>query len=172
MLLILEGNKLISASSSFSISFQLFLIEISYFRGLATLWLLGSHVFLHCQVYIFMFWREKSPLATNEAQGFPFPCLILVFLGYWSFYLSLIRQSEWLVPSFLKLCVVWSPFPFDGYFSMAGRQVHEVPPTNIGGSPFCLAVSFRGMDIQKVSSVLLKQQTHTQIAFQKIYLVD
>lgn len=33
--------------------------------------------------------------------------------------------------------------------SMAGRQVHEVPPTNIGGSPFCLAVSFRGMDIQK-----------------------
>ncbi|XP_059444630.1 uncharacterized protein LOC132176414 [Corylus avellana] len=33
--------------------------------------------------------------------------------------------------------------------SMAGRQVYEVPPTNIGGSPFCLAVSFRGMDIQK-----------------------
>ncbi|KAG2726780.1 hypothetical protein I3760_01G128300 [Carya illinoinensis] len=33
--------------------------------------------------------------------------------------------------------------------SMAGRQVHEVPPTNVGGARFCLAVSFRGMDIQK-----------------------
>ncbi|KAF3970469.1 hypothetical protein CMV_005848 [Castanea mollissima] len=33
--------------------------------------------------------------------------------------------------------------------SMAGRQVHEVPPASIGGSFFCLAVSFRGMDIQK-----------------------
>lgn len=34
---------------------------------------------------------------------------------------------------------------------MAGRQIHEVPPANIGGSPFCIAVSFRGMDTQKVS---------------------
>ncbi|KAI4335042.1 hypothetical protein L6164_013726 [Bauhinia variegata] len=33
--------------------------------------------------------------------------------------------------------------------SMAGRQVLDVPPTNTGGSPFCIAVSFRGMDIQK-----------------------
>lgn len=37
---------------------------------------------------------------------------------------------------------------------MAGRQVHEVPPTNVGTARFCLAVSFRGMDIQKVSLVL------------------
>lgn len=36
---------------------------------------------------------------------------------------------------------------------MAGRHVFEVPPTNIGGSPFCIAVSFRGMDSQKVSLV-------------------
>lgn len=36
---------------------------------------------------------------------------------------------------------------------MAARQVFEVPPTNIGGSPFCIAVSFRGMDAQKVSHV-------------------
>ncbi|XVF38939.1 hypothetical protein REPUB_Repub20aG0145800 [Reevesia pubescens] len=35
------------------------------------------------------------------------------------------------------------------YLSMAGRQVHEVPSTNIGGSPFCVAVSPRGMDTQK-----------------------
>ncbi|KAM1609645.1 hypothetical protein ACFXTN_020154 [Malus domestica] len=33
--------------------------------------------------------------------------------------------------------------------SMAGRQVYEVPPENIGGSLFCLAVSYRGMDNQK-----------------------
>lgn len=39
---------------------------------------------------------------------------------------------------------------------MAGRQVHEVPPASVGGSSFCLAVSFRGMDIQKVNLVLLK----------------
>ncbi|KAK7291737.1 hypothetical protein RIF29_07114 [Crotalaria pallida] len=38
---------------------------------------------------------------------------------------------------------------FQRYLSMAGRQVLEVPPTNIGGSPFCIAVSVRGMDIQK-----------------------
>jgi hypothetical protein len=46
---------------------------------------------------------------------------------------------------------------------MAGRQVHEVPPTNIGGSPFCLAVSFRGMDIQKVSLVILKSYIYIYI---------
>ena len=33
---------------------------------------------------------------------------------------------------------------------MAGKQVLEVPPTNVGGSPFCVAVCFRGTDIQKV----------------------
>ena len=52
---------------------------------------------------------------------------------------------------FYLICIL-----FSGFFSMAGRQVHEVPPTNIGGSPFCLAVSFRGMDIQKVSLVILR----------------
>ncbi|KEH32375.1 calcium-dependent lipid-binding-like protein [Medicago truncatula] len=35
------------------------------------------------------------------------------------------------------------------YLSMAGRQVLDVPPMNVGGSPFCIAVSTRGMDIQK-----------------------
>ncbi|KAL3812236.1 hypothetical protein ACJIZ3_013504 [Penstemon smallii] len=33
--------------------------------------------------------------------------------------------------------------------SMAGKQVCDVPPSNIGGSPFCIAVSTRGMDVQK-----------------------
>ncbi|KAF7837665.1 putative vacuolar protein sorting-associated protein [Senna tora] len=38
---------------------------------------------------------------------------------------------------------------YQRYLRMGGRQVVEVPPTNIGGSPFCIAVCFRGMDIQK-----------------------
>ncbi|XP_020230234.1 uncharacterized protein LOC109811015 [Cajanus cajan] len=38
---------------------------------------------------------------------------------------------------------------YQRYLSMAGRQVLDVPPTYIGGSPFCIAVSTRGMDIQK-----------------------
>ncbi|KAE9455056.1 hypothetical protein C3L33_13039, partial [Rhododendron williamsianum] len=33
--------------------------------------------------------------------------------------------------------------------SMAGKQVYEVPPTNVGGSVSCIAVSTRGMDTQK-----------------------
>lgn len=45
---------------------------------------------------------------------------------------------------------------FSGHCSMVGRQVFEVLPTNIGGSAFCIAISFRGMDSQKVSHVGLK----------------
>lgn len=37
--------------------------------------------------------------------------------------------------------------------SMSGKQVCDIPPTNVGGSPFCIAVSSRGMDIQKVGDV-------------------
>ncbi|XP_071698618.1 uncharacterized protein [Rutidosis leptorrhynchoides] len=33
--------------------------------------------------------------------------------------------------------------------SMAGKQVYEVPPGNVGGSSSCIAVCIRGMDIQK-----------------------
>ncbi|KAK4798434.1 hypothetical protein SAY86_030760 [Trapa natans] len=38
---------------------------------------------------------------------------------------------------------------YQRFLSMAGRQIHEVPPGKVGGSPFCIAVSFRGMNIQK-----------------------
>ncbi|KAL1372338.1 hypothetical protein AAHE18_01G196400 [Arachis hypogaea] len=38
---------------------------------------------------------------------------------------------------------------YQRYLSMAGKQVLEVPPTNVGGSPFCIAISSRGMDFQK-----------------------
>ncbi|XP_024982723.1 uncharacterized protein LOC112519038 isoform X5 [Cynara cardunculus var. scolymus] len=34
-------------------------------------------------------------------------------------------------------------------FSMAGKQVYEVPSNNVGGSSSCIAVCIRGMDIQK-----------------------
>ncbi|CAL9040995.1 unnamed protein product [Musa banksii] len=34
-------------------------------------------------------------------------------------------------------------------FRMAGRQVLEVPPASVGGSAYAVAVSFRGVDIQK-----------------------
>ncbi|KAH8501006.1 hypothetical protein H0E87_016007 [Populus deltoides] len=38
---------------------------------------------------------------------------------------------------------------YQRYLSMAGRQINEVPPSSVGGSQFCVAVSFRGMDIQQ-----------------------
>ncbi|CAK7326271.1 unnamed protein product [Dovyalis caffra] len=38
---------------------------------------------------------------------------------------------------------------YQRYMSMAGRQINEVPPSSVGGSQFCVAVSFRGMDIQQ-----------------------
>ncbi|PON64877.1 Phosphatidylinositol-4, 5-bisphosphate phosphodiesterase gamma [Parasponia andersonii] len=38
---------------------------------------------------------------------------------------------------------------YQRYSSMAGRQVFDVPPTNIGGLPFCIAISYRGFEIQK-----------------------
>ncbi|GMP92955.1 hypothetical protein CsSME_00042986 [Camellia sinensis var. sinensis] len=40
--------------------------------------------------------------------------------------------------------------------SMAGKQVYDVPPMNVGGSVSCLAVSVRGMDIQKVNILYFK----------------
>ncbi|XP_050216889.1 uncharacterized protein LOC126667840 isoform X2 [Mercurialis annua] len=38
---------------------------------------------------------------------------------------------------------------YQRYLSMAGRQVNEVPLSNVGGSPFCIAVCSRGMDIKQ-----------------------
>ncbi|KAK1591812.1 hypothetical protein Q3G72_014066 [Acer saccharum] len=60
-------------------------------------------------------------------------------------------QSCFLVLSGLYLYVLESERSqsYQRYLSMAGRQMFEVPPSNIGGSLFCIAVSFRGMDTQK-----------------------
>ncbi|CAE5959607.1 unnamed protein product [Arabidopsis arenosa] len=38
---------------------------------------------------------------------------------------------------------------YQRYLCMAGRQVFEVPPANVGGSPYCLAVGTRGTDLKK-----------------------
>ncbi|CAH2036004.1 unnamed protein product [Thlaspi arvense] len=38
---------------------------------------------------------------------------------------------------------------YQRYLCMAGRQVFEVPPANVGGSPYCLAVGVRGIDLKK-----------------------
>lgn len=48
---------------------------------------------------------------------------------------------------------------------MAGRQIHEVPPANVGGSLFCIAVSFRGMNIQKVNMVTFSFRASMCIKF-------
>ncbi|CAN7131404.1 unnamed protein product [Brassica rapa subsp. narinosa] len=38
---------------------------------------------------------------------------------------------------------------YQRYLCMAGRQVFEVPPENVGGSPYCLAVGLRGTNLKK-----------------------
>ncbi|KAG2314342.1 hypothetical protein Bca52824_017464 [Brassica carinata] len=38
---------------------------------------------------------------------------------------------------------------YQRYVCMAGRQVFEVPPENVGGSPYCLAVGLRGTNLKK-----------------------
>ncbi|CAN1281796.1 Intermembrane lipid transfer protein vps13A [Linum perenne] len=60
-------------------------------------------------------------------------------------------QPCFLVLSGFYLYVMESPESqsHQRYLSMTGRQVHEVPPSNVGGSPFCIAVGLRGMDIQQ-----------------------
>uniref|UniRef100_A0A6N2LUY9 PH domain-containing protein n=1 Tax=Salix viminalis TaxID=40686 RepID=A0A6N2LUY9_SALVM len=60
-------------------------------------------------------------------------------------------QPCFLVLSGLYLYVMESPKSqsYQRYMSMAGRQINEVPPSSVGGSQFCVAVSFRGMDIQQ-----------------------
>lgn len=48
------------------------------------------------------------------------------------------------------LLSIYSCINLSSCYSMAGKQVFEVPPTNVGGSPCCIAVCVRGMDAQKV----------------------
>ncbi|XP_010500318.2 PREDICTED: uncharacterized protein LOC104777719 [Camelina sativa] len=60
-------------------------------------------------------------------------------------------QSCRLVLSGLYLYTLESEKSLDyqRYLCMAGRQVFEVPPANVGGSPYCLAVGIRGTDLKK-----------------------
>ncbi|XP_059643008.1 uncharacterized protein LOC132284858 [Cornus florida] len=60
-------------------------------------------------------------------------------------------QPCFLVLSGLCLYVLESEMSqsYQRFSSMAGKQAYEVPPTNVGGSSSCIAVSVRGMDPQK-----------------------
>ncbi|XP_077211040.1 calcium-dependent lipid-binding family protein isoform X2 [Tasmannia lanceolata] len=60
-------------------------------------------------------------------------------------------QSCYLVLSGLHLYVLESEVShnYQRCSSMAGRQVFEVSPASVGGSLFSVAVSFRGIDLQK-----------------------
>ncbi|KAL8152479.1 LOW QUALITY PROTEIN: hypothetical protein V2J09_010239 [Rumex salicifolius] len=60
-------------------------------------------------------------------------------------------QPCYLVLSGLYLYVLESDSAqsYQQSLSMAGKQVCEVPPANVGGSALCLSVSFRGMEFHK-----------------------
>ncbi|CAH9120434.1 unnamed protein product [Cuscuta epithymum] len=74
---------------------------------------------------------------------------ILVWKGFG--YSVAAWQPCYLVLSGLYLYVLESEgsHTYQRCSSMAGKQVLEVPQTNVGGSPSCIAVSVRGMDLQK-----------------------
>ncbi|KAK6160946.1 hypothetical protein DH2020_004327 [Rehmannia glutinosa] len=84
----------------------------------------------------------NPPYRTTEAR-------ILVWKGIG--YSVAAWQPCFLVLSGLYLYVLESETSqsYQRCSSMAGKQVCDVPPTNVGGSPLCIAVSTRGMDIQK-----------------------
>ncbi|XP_035834787.1 uncharacterized protein LOC110887015 isoform X3 [Helianthus annuus] len=60
-------------------------------------------------------------------------------------------QSSYLVLSGLYLYLLESSTSqnYQRCFSMAGKQLYEVPSDSVGGSPSCIALCIRGMDIQK-----------------------
>ncbi|RAL47445.1 hypothetical protein DM860_013410 [Cuscuta australis] len=100
---------------------------------------------------------EQHPLfESTQAELFPWhpPDLatdarILVWKGIG--YSIAAWQPCYLVLSGLYLYVLESEgsHTYQRCSSVAGRQVFEVPQTNVGGSPSCIAVSVRGMDLQK-----------------------
>lgn len=84
----------------------------------------------------------SSPDLATEAQ-------ILVWRGIG--YSVASWQPSYLVLSGLYLYLLESHTSenYQRCTSMAGKQVYEVPPDNVGGSSSCIAVCIRGMDIQK-----------------------
>ncbi|KAL3505576.1 hypothetical protein ACH5RR_030958 [Cinchona calisaya] len=84
----------------------------------------------------------NSPELATEAR-------ILVWKGIG--YSVAVWQPCFIVLSGLYLYVLESKtsHSYERCSSMAGKQVFEVPPTNVGGSLSCLAVCVRGVDAQK-----------------------
>lgn len=88
-----------------------------------------SQTYQRCSRYVAQFLFE-SPAYESFAVYHWIPFVVLepiLFCGFW------------LVVTFGECC------------SMAGRQVIEVSPTSVGGSCYAIAVSSRGVDIQKVN---------------------
>ena len=94
-------------------------------------------------LYLYVLESEKSPTYQRYSRFLP------ILLGLFRIFI-LIYIYVFIFSAFLTIY-----FHF-GCCSMAGRQVFDVPPTNIGGLPFCIAISYRGLEIQKASPVVLK----------------
>ncbi|CAM9004161.1 unnamed protein product [Rhodiola kirilowii] len=90
-----------------------------------------------------------SELATWHPADLAANARILVWKGVGKS--SATWQPCYLVLSGLYLYVLESEksVSYQRCSSMAGRKIHEVPPSNVGNSTLCIAVSIRGMDIQK-----------------------
>ncbi|MFS7909478.1 putative vacuolar protein sorting-associated protein [Helianthus anomalus] len=103
----------------------------------------------------------SSPDIATEAQ-------ILVWRGIG--YSVASWQPSYLVLSGLYLYVMESSTSqnYQRFVSMAGKQVYEVPSSNVGGSSSCIAVCTRGMDIQKAlecsSTLVVKFQNEKEKA--------
>lgn len=85
-------------------------------------------------------WTLSSPTVILNAQGAYFRLLIFIFH---TFIICLVSFT-----SLYGSCpTCFCRFESD---SMAGKQVHEIPPANIGGTFSCISIGARGMDLQKV----------------------
>ncbi|KAL8205058.1 hypothetical protein R6Q57_010681 [Mikania cordata] len=79
-------------------------------------------------------------------------------------------QPSYLVLSGLYLYLLESSTSqnYQRFFSMAGKQLYEVPSNKVGGSSSCIAVCIRGMDIQKAlecsSTLVVKFQNEKEKA--------
>ncbi|XP_028786889.1 uncharacterized protein LOC114742843 [Neltuma alba] len=84
---------------------------------------------------------SPGALATN--------CRILVWKGIGNSVASWQPCFLVLSGSYIYVYESASSHSYQRCLSMAGKQVLEVPPTSVGGSPFCIAVYLRGTDVQK-----------------------
>lgn len=118
----------------------------------------GSLVFLYYLDYTFMCWNLKLPKVISGVQGlqfyfsfpFPYPFVYTLQVACSRLFNDILTLLPWMD---IKKNVCYNNiffFILCQICSMAGKQVYDVPPTNVGGSHFCVAVCTRGVDIQKV----------------------